>query len=235
MGEDTQAGAGAADAVPRKRRRDPEVHRAAILDAARAAFAERGLAKATIRDVARRAGVTHGLVMRHFTSRERLFVAAMPGSPDLAENVVGDLEHLPDRIARAYVERMTEAGGADPFVALIRSAASDEDTAKRLLTAMRDSSLDAYRTVLDLPDTENRVELLAAHLVGVTFIRYVLKAGPLATMAADRLTRYLADDLRAILFSSPDQGPGQGPEPGRTAATAADPAEGDASEGPTAA
>ncbi len=92
---------------------------------------------------------------------------------------------------------------------MIRSAASDEDTAKRLFTAMRGRSLDAYRSVLDVPDLENRVELLAAHLIGVTFTRHVLRAGPLAAMADDELTRYLADTLRTILLgpASPGAGP----------------------------
>ncbi len=62
----------------RKRVRDPEAHRAAILGAARAAFAERGYARATIRDIAARAGVTHSLVMRHFTSKEGLFLSVSP-------------------------------------------------------------------------------------------------------------------------------------------------------------
>lgn len=68
-----------APAVVRKRVRAPEVHREAILEAARAAFAERGYTRATIREIAGRAGVTHGLVMRHFGSKEQLFLAAVPG------------------------------------------------------------------------------------------------------------------------------------------------------------
>ena len=61
-----------------KRTRDPDAKKAAILRAARTAFAERGYARATIRD-----------------------------------------------IAQAYVDRMEQADGSDPFLALIRSAASE--------------------------------------------------------------------------------------------------------------
>ena len=187
----------------KKRIRDPEAHRAAILDAARAAFAERGFARATIREIAQRAGVTHGLVMRHFPSKEALFIAAVPGTRDLVYNVAGDLDGLPGRVARAYVERMESANGADPFIALVRSAA-DETSAKRLLVAMRRRSLDAYRTVLDAPDTEQRVDLVGAHLIGVTFSRYVLQNGPLATMTPGQLTRYLTTSLTGILFGPVD-------------------------------
>ncbi|PRX46627.1 TetR family transcriptional regulator [Prauserella shujinwangii] len=192
--------------APRKRVRDPEAHRAAILGAARAVFAERGYARATIREIAQRAGVTHGLVMRHFTSKERLFVAAMPGAPDLVELVPGPPDTLPDRIARAFVDRMERSGGNDPFLALLRSAASDEETATRLYDAMRETSTEAYRTVLSGPGVEERVDLLAAHLIGVTFGRYVVRGGPLARMSPDRLAEHLARTLRCILFQPGGKG-----------------------------
>ncbi|MBB5134981.1 AcrR family transcriptional regulator [Thermocatellispora tengchongensis] len=186
-------------AAPRKRTRNPEASRAAILEAARAAFAERGYARATIREIAQRAGVTHGLVMRHFASKERLFVAAMPGSRDLENLMPGTPETLPERIAQAYVERMENGDGNDPFIALLRSAASDERAATELYAAMRERSTAAYRTLLDGPEAEERVDLLGAHLIGVTFSRYVIKNGPLAEMAPETLVRHLARSLRGIL------------------------------------
>src|SRR3954470_3718308 len=98
-----------------RRTRDPEAQRAAIVAAARQVFAEQGFAKATIREIARRAGVTHGLVMLHFESKERLFLAAVPGTRDLADSVAGDLDGLPARIAASFVRRMETADNADPF------------------------------------------------------------------------------------------------------------------------
>jgi AcrR family transcriptional regulator len=195
---------GAGRPCGKKRVRAPEAHRAAILDAARAAFAERGFAKATIRDVARRAGVTHGLVMLHFASKEQLFISAVPGTSDVAANLAGDLDGLPERVARGYVLRMDAARNGDPFVALVRSAASDVDSAKRLIGVMLEESVAAYRTVLDVPDIAERVDLLGAQLIGVTFSRYVLQHGPLASMPADELIRYLTGTLRAILFGPAD-------------------------------
>ncbi|MFI7027590.1 TetR family transcriptional regulator [Microbispora rosea] len=196
-----------APAPRRKRVRDPEARRAAILTAARSVFAERGYAKATIREIAQRAGVTHGLVVLHFSSKEQLFLAAVPGTRDLADSVRGDAEGLAGRVALAYVARMESADSADPFIALVRSAAGDQEAAKALLRAMREESIAAYRTVLTGPDVALRVDLLGAHLIGVTFSRYVLADGPIAAMPAGELTGYLTMTLDGILFGSAGAAP----------------------------
>jgi AcrR family transcriptional regulator len=182
------------------RRRDPVASRAAILAAARAVFAEQGYAGATIRGIACRAGVTHGLVMLHFASKEQLFLAAVPGHRDLPEAVAGDLAQLPERVAAAYVERMEKDPAGDPLVALLRSAASNVDAATRLLAAMRANSVALYGEVLPGEDTATRVELLGAQLIGVTFSRYIARTGRLAQMSPDELRESLIPVLRTILL-----------------------------------
>ncbi|WP_410675486.1 TetR family transcriptional regulator [Amycolatopsis sp. cmx-4-68] len=183
----------------RKRRRDPEYHRIAILAAARAAFTELGYTRATVRDIARRAGVTHGLVLRQFSTKEQLFIAAVPGTRDLEGVVGGDLRTLPDRVARAFVERMESGADQDPFVALVRSAAGNEEAATKLYIAMQEHSLTVYREVLPA-DVDTRVALLAAHLIGVTFNRYIVKTGALADMSGDQLISHITPVLRRILL-----------------------------------
>ncbi|HUO40664.1 MAG TPA: helix-turn-helix domain-containing protein [Mycobacterium sp.] len=61
------------DAVPTGR--DEVV--AAILDSAATLFAERGPAAASIREIAARARVNHGLVFRHFGTKEDLIAAVL--------------------------------------------------------------------------------------------------------------------------------------------------------------
>lgn len=183
----------------RPRRRDPEAHRAAILAAAQELFATRGYARATVRDIAARAGVTHGLVMRHFGTKEELFVAAMPGVRDLDQIAPGPAATLPDRIAAAWVERMESTADSDPTTALVLSA-TDRDAAVRLYNVMIEHSLRAYHAVLGAGrDDDIRLQLIAAQLIGVTYTRYILRTGPLADLDAPELIRWLAATLRGIL------------------------------------
>jgi AcrR family transcriptional regulator len=185
----------------RKRIRNPEAHRAAILEAARVEFAARGYARATIREIARRSGVANGLVLRHFGSKENLFMAAVPGPQDLADLVQGDPETLPERVAHGYVARMERAGGDDPFLALIRAAGSNEDAAVRLYAVMHERSVAVYRATMAEPPSGAQIELTAALMIGVTFSRYIMKRGPLAQMPVQPLEHYLAGAIRAILFT----------------------------------
>lgn len=184
----------------RPHRRDPEGHRQAILDAARTCFGERGFARATVREIASHAGVTHGLVLRQFGSKEQLFLAAVPGHRELDQVIAGDPATLPDRVARAYVERMERNAARDPLVVLLRSVASDQQAAAKLYAAMETSSIQAYCEVIDGEDAAARVAMLGAQLIGVTVNRYIARTGPLAEMSAAVLTEHLARVLRHILF-----------------------------------
>jgi AcrR family transcriptional regulator len=57
------------------RTRDPEAKRAQVMAAARRLFGERGYAATTTADVARRAGVSEGILFHHFGSKDGLLAA----------------------------------------------------------------------------------------------------------------------------------------------------------------
>jgi len=194
----------------RRHRRDPEASRAAILESAREVFTERGYARATIREIARRAGVTHGLVMRHFGTKEQLLIAALPGPRAAAEVVSGDLSTLPDRVAEVFVAETESAGGELAVVALIRSAASGEEAAMPLYAAMEREITTAFREVLG-PGTEAYADLLGSLLIGVTFARHVARTGTLAELTRSELVGYLVPAIRALL--APAIAAAQAPSP----------------------
>jgi hypothetical protein len=190
--------AGSPASPPARRRRDPEASRSAILESARAVFAERGYARATIREIARRAGVTHGLVLRHFGSKERLLIAALPGPRAAAGVLPGDLATLPERIAAAFAAETAAAGDGHAVTALIRSAASGEEAAMPLYAALEDELTTSFRTVLG-PGSEIYAGLLAALFIGVTFGRHIARAGVLSDLTPAELAGYLAPAIRALL------------------------------------
>ena len=62
---------------PPRRPKDPERTRADILQAALEEFARRGFEAATVRDIAARIGMSHGMIRYHYETKERLWFAAV--------------------------------------------------------------------------------------------------------------------------------------------------------------
>lgn len=57
-----------------RRIRDPIAVRTAVLDAALELFAQHGFADTSLRDISRKSGVAHPLILHHFGSKESLYV-----------------------------------------------------------------------------------------------------------------------------------------------------------------
>jgi AcrR family transcriptional regulator len=184
--------------APRRRRRDAEASRAAILQAAQEVFTERGYARATIREIAARAGVTHGLVMRHFGTKERLLLAALPGPRGLSDAVAGDRASLPERIAREFVAQIDAPQGFNALIAMIRSGGDDDEAVVPLYTEIERQTGEIYREVLG-PEAESYVDLLRSFLIGVAFSRQVARTGPMSTMTSEELVACLAPAIRGVL------------------------------------
>ena len=143
--------------------------------------------------------MAHGSVLMHFGSKEKLFLAAVPGPRDLDELVDGDPATLPERIAHGFVSHMEAPDADDPLVAVIRAAATNQQAAVNLYAAMHERSIAAYSKVFDVPDALPRLELMASLLIGATFKRYILRYGPLAAMSPVELEGHLARAIRGIL------------------------------------
>ncbi|GAA1835034.1 TetR/AcrR family transcriptional regulator [Agromyces salentinus] len=107
-------GAASTSAPSRPARRGPyaktPARRAEIVRAALASFAEHGYERASLRDIAARADVTHAALLRHFASKDDLLLAA------LAQRDADD-EELAHRIMQSPVpaERVLSSVLADEF------------------------------------------------------------------------------------------------------------------------
>jgi AcrR family transcriptional regulator len=184
----------------RVRRRDPVRSKAKILEAARQAFTERGYDSATIRDIAKRADVAVGLVLRHFTTKQELFLAAFPGPESLESAPSGDHDSLIAELLESVLDRLDSNPTADPFLALIRSAGANEDAASALYEEMRRRTTEFLSESVESPDRELRVELLGAQIIGIAFVRHILHAGALVATPAADLARSLQPIVQATLY-----------------------------------
>ena len=181
--------------------------RDAILEAARALFAQHGFERATIRAVAARAGVDPALVHHYFGSKEQLFEAALtlPIAPSVIvpRLLQEDPEHLGERVVQIFLVDVGTSGEPprpDGDAAL--RASSEQATAlvrRRLMAEV----FEPFASLLDLPDAELRVSLVGSQLIGLALMRYVARIQPVASASVDDLAaavgttiqRYLVGDL----------------------------------------
>ncbi|MGW0180578.1 TetR family transcriptional regulator [Nocardia sp. NPDC003345] len=165
------------DDEPRGRRRDAVATRAAILSAAQELFAERGYERATVRDIATRAGVNQALLFRYFGNKDELFRATMT---DRGRSVLGD--GPVDALLSRLLERVLEpAGGVSPgswLQAALRSSGHEEG-ASVIRRELGEEYLRALASLTDSGDGELRADLLLAWLLGIGLVRSVLHREPL--------------------------------------------------------
>lgn len=93
------------------RRHQAQVRRQELIDAALHLFAEKGYDGASIRDIARRAGVTEALVYHYFRSKEHLFeevIKARSFAPVLRQ-VLNEMENAhPSAVLRQVMEEFLD-------------------------------------------------------------------------------------------------------------------------------
>ncbi|HEU5037228.1 MAG TPA: TetR family transcriptional regulator [Nocardioides sp.] len=193
--------------APRRGRRPgaPDT-RAAILVAARTAFAAQGYAGASVRSIATAAGVDAALVHHYFGSKDDLFIASLelPVDPRVAIRPVveGGLPGAGERLMRLFVSVWDDEQTRLPLLALVRGIL-DPGGQQLVRDGFLRMVLEPLAAGLEVDEPERRMPLVASQLVGLVVLRYVLAVEPLASTSADELVavygptlqRYLADPL----------------------------------------
>jgi len=176
--------------------------RTALVEAARAVFAESGYDGATVRAIATRAGVDAAMVNHWFGGKEGLFARAVLELPFDPQELLQILRHGPDdelgeRIVRTFLTRWDGAGG-EVFVALIRSVAG-HDQAAHVLRDFFQKFFTGLIASIGSDRGELRMSLCASQMVGMGMVRYVAKFEPFATEEIEILVRAVAPNLQRYL------------------------------------
>ncbi|MFJ9210879.1 TetR family transcriptional regulator [Streptomyces sp. NPDC102264] len=174
-----------------------------ILDAARTEFAERGYDKTSIRGIAKAAGVDPALVHHYFGTKDEVFAAAIEVSFEpalmLPALLAGGPDGIGERLARFFIGVWENPVTRAPLLAVIRSALTHEAAAKVLRTFVLRRLLERVAEELDVPDPTFRAELAASHMIGIAFLRYVIRAEPLASVDTEEIIAMVAPTLQRYL------------------------------------
>ena len=172
-----------------------------ILDAAVHLFAERGFDRTTLRAVTDAAGCDVALVTHYFGGKEGLFDEAVTRHSDTGFELLDALRGStpPDAatVADTYLRIWETEPTADVIKAQFRAALESENRRKALqrLVAERLGPVSAAGG----QDAGQRVQLLAAHLMGVGVMRYILKFSPVADLSHEEMVADLTPVIERYL------------------------------------
>ncbi|MER5480225.1 TetR family transcriptional regulator [Streptomyces sp. NPDC002734] len=186
----------AADAGPPRPRRS-DATRAAILTAAIARFAADGYERATIRAIARDAGIDPAMVMRYYGSKEGLFRAASEIDLRIPDFAGVRPEEAGEALVRHFLQRW-EAD--DSPAAMLRVAAAsglDEGRQQAMLERQVGPAVGRFCPVP--AEVPRRTALIASQLVGMAVLRYLLLVPTVTAMSHDEIVAWLAPTVQRYL------------------------------------
>ncbi|MDF5759300.1 TetR family transcriptional regulator [Spongiactinospora sp. TRM90649] len=176
--------------------------RGEILAAARKVFAAKGFDKATVRGIAREAGVDPALVHHYFDSKEGVFVAAMQLPADPGEVIPrildGPREQTGFRLVRELLTITASPQAREPMMALMRTAMTNEQAVGMVREFLMQAILGRVITLAGVSPL--RAEAAFAQLFGMMAMRYIVKLEPLATVEIDELAEVIGPAVQRYLF-----------------------------------
>lgn len=181
--------------------------RADILAAARAEFVARGYEAASLRSVARRAGVDPGTVRHWFPDKARLLTGVLGVieiEPDkIVQQVAnGPVESLGERLVEAALT-VWEHDRGDTIRMVVPAVMADADLRRLLPQFIGATILGPLVHRLDVSDPQLRIALVASQMAGLMMTRFLVPVEPLASLspaevaalAGPTVQRYLTGDL----------------------------------------
>lgn len=179
--------------------------KAQILYAAQVLFAENGLDRTTIREVAAKAEVDPALVMHYFKTKKQLFVESIipivQGRQSSAISIAlaeTSQEYRGEKLAEALVGFIMDKNIQPLLLGIIRSVTSDESAVKILKNLIEQVFTSEIEKYISGPDKKLRSELIGAQLIGLILARYIVKADPIASAPPNVLIQYLAPRLQVL-------------------------------------
>lgn len=181
----------------------------AILEAARAQFAEHGYNGATIRAIAAQAHVDPALVHHFYGTKEALFAAAMrlpvvPSEVLSAAFGSGPGERgMGELVVRTALTLWETEGVKETFLGLLRSAVTSEQAAAMLREFVAESILGTIARVAGVRGTgaevEYRAAMVATQMVGLGFTRLVVGLPAVAQASVDQLAATIGPSVERYL------------------------------------
>ncbi|GAA2795733.1 TetR/AcrR family transcriptional regulator [Streptomyces showdoensis] len=177
--------------------RRSDATRAAILEAAREHFAGEGYERATIRAIARDAGIDPSMVMRYFGNKEGLFAAASDFELELPELGSLPARHVGAALVTHFLDRWERD---DVLTGLLRVGVTNAAGTERMQEIFAEQLGPITRGVCPDPaEAPRRAALVASQILGMALARYVLRLPPAVEMTREEVAAWLGPTVQRYL------------------------------------
>jgi AcrR family transcriptional regulator len=177
--------------------------REAILEAARKLFAERGYQGATMRAIAKEAGVDASLIVHFFGNKVSLLAEAIewPFDPEVAmpELLADGRRNVGRRLAELFVETWDKEGSRNPVLTLVRAGTAEPEAAEMLRKFMQERLYAPLLERLAVDQPELRAGLVVSQIIGLGLGRYVIGFDALASAKPEQVVDWVAPVLQRYL------------------------------------
>jgi AcrR family transcriptional regulator len=187
-----------------------------IVRAARETFATQGYEGASLRAVARAAGVDAALVHHYFDGKADLFMAAMslPFDPRQVKQAAEADGPAAGFIGSAVVEGFLTMwdlaeGTGSSFVSCVGAMAASTTVADAFREFVKERVWEQINPVAGESEatSEIRRSLVASQLLGLAYARYVLRVPPMSTAAPAEIGHWAGPTLDRYSSGSLDEAP----------------------------
>ncbi|MEW2081757.1 MULTISPECIES: TetR family transcriptional regulator [unclassified Streptomyces] len=177
--------------------RRSDATKAAILEAARERFAADGYERATIRAIARDAGIDPSMVMRYYGNKEGLFAAASEFDLRLPELGALPGKHIGAVLVSHFLDRWEQD---EVLTALLRASVTNAAAAERAHQIFKGQLGPVAAGVCPDPaEAPRRAALVASQILGMALARYVLRFPPAVEMTREEVVSWLAPTVQRYL------------------------------------
>lgn len=175
--------------------------RAAIEEAARGLFAERGFEGASVRAIAVEAGVDPALVIRHFGSKEALFLRCVDTSLGIGFALDGPLETVGRRLVAYFLD--PDRPAVRQRYAALAQAVSRPQVREEMIRHTAETYIAPLAPRLSGEHRELRVALAVAQLGGLLQQLFQLEDPTLAAADPESLIGLYGDAIQGLLTPRP--------------------------------
>jgi AcrR family transcriptional regulator len=171
-----------------------------ILEAARKLFLERGYQGATMRAIAKEAGVDASLIVHFFGNKLGLFSEAVewPFEPDeeMPRILAGGRRQIGRNLVSLLIRTWDKEGERSPILTLVAAATTEPEAREMLREFIGTRLFTPLLANLDVDQPEIRANLLSSQMMGLGMARYVLRLEPLASAKPADVIRWVAPNLQ---------------------------------------